>query len=135
MNEEARKAWKTPDGAHLFESMLTGRPLSQEDKIYLQILKQIDPPKIRAKAQPESQLREDSAIDDLEALTQQWLQERSHLSAEQLAQEFMEIHKERLARRQASLDEGIHVSLKPMIPYWPYLPKPIQEQVDRLDPL
>jgi len=74
-------------------------------------------------------------MDDLEALTKDWLQERAHLSAEQLAQEFVEIHKERLARRQASLDEGMRVSLKPMVPYWDYLPKPIQDQVDVLDPL
>ena len=45
MNEQAKKLWKTPQGASLLGKMLDGKPLSPQDQQHLQKLKQADPPK------------------------------------------------------------------------------------------
>jgi hypothetical protein len=138
MTEEAKKAgtaspWKTKQGAHLLEAMLYGKELTPDDKALLQALKKTS--KLMPRPQTDGQPEEDSLMDDLEALTQQWLQERAHLSEDQVAREVVVHHKEQLARRQAYLDSGIHVSFKPAIPYWPHLPQAIQKRVQEIDPL
>lgn len=52
MNEQAKKLWKTPQGASLLGKMLDGEPLSQQDKETLEQLKQADPPKISQPSNP-----------------------------------------------------------------------------------
>lgn len=47
MTPEARKAWKTPEGASLLEAMFKGGPLPKADQVTLERFKQIDPPKIK----------------------------------------------------------------------------------------
>ena len=47
MNEEAKKLWKTPQGASLLQSMLSGKPMSPQDQQHLLNLKQADPPKMQ----------------------------------------------------------------------------------------
>jgi hypothetical protein len=47
MTPEARKAWKTPEGASLLEAMFKGGPLTREQQVTLEWIKLIDPPKIK----------------------------------------------------------------------------------------
>lgn len=46
MNEAAQKIWKTPQGVSLFEKMLNGEPINEQDRETLNQLKQADPPQI-----------------------------------------------------------------------------------------
>ncbi len=54
MNEQARRIWKTPDGAGLLRKMLAGGPLDAQDRHTLANLKRADPPKLAQAPSPEA---------------------------------------------------------------------------------
>ena len=47
MNEQAKKIWKSQQGASLLKAMLSGQKPNQEQQQTLQQLKQADPPKLK----------------------------------------------------------------------------------------
>ena len=70
-----------------------------------------------------------NAQQSLEQQTLQWLQERSGLSQDQLAQDYLAHHQAVVDKRESYAQQGILVSYRMQAPQLQYLPREVQEKV------
>lgn len=67
----------------------------------------------------------------LEQQTKEWLRDRSNLSLAQQTQEYLKHHQSVLEKRASYARQGILVSYRQEAPQLQYLPKVLQEQVQK----